>query len=127
MVYANNMDPQDHIDSYFDNTYLRWFDLQGKPSLVEIVKVDRKVELTLPGGATSKKPVIHIKQIKGHIEAVKPLVLNRSNRDSIVAIYGTSVSAWLGKKIVLFQTERKLRGKMVEAIGVRAKIEQGGK
>lgn len=114
-------DPNDHYAAYFDHTYLRWFDLQGYPALVKITKAERKVEMTLPGGAKCRKPVITLEMLQGKIVDVKPLVLNATNAAAIAAIHGNSVSGWIGKEIVLFQTERLLRGKPVEAIGVRAK------
>ena len=128
-------DPQDHYKSYFDHTYLRWFDLCGQPSLVRIVKAERKVKMTLPGGRECRKPVLHLFQIKGRIETidgddewnVKPLVLNVMNGDDIAKIHGPSVSGWVGKEIVLFQTTRTLRGQPTEAIGVRAKKPEGTK
>lgn len=117
-------DPQDHFAALFDHTYMRWFDLQGQPALMRIIQADRKVEMTLPGGATSRKPVLTMEQVQGQILDVKPMVLNATNATAIAAIHGNSVSGWIGKEIVLFQTERMLRGKPVEAIGVRAKKEQ---
>lgn len=113
-------DPNDDYAALFDHTYLRWFDLAGQPAVVEIVKADRKVELTLPGGAKSRKPVIHLKQISGKIETMKPLVLNVTNASAIAGLHGRNVSGWIGKHVELFQTERQLRGELVPAIGVRA-------
>lgn len=109
----------DHWQALFDHNYLRWFDLLGQPALVEIVEVQPRVDLTLPGGMKSRKPVVKLKQIKGKIEnarddsgkalpTIKPLVLNATNACSIADICGDKPSAWKGQRVVLYQSETKL-------------------
>jgi hypothetical protein len=110
----------DHYEAMFDATYLRWFHLNGKPALVEIVRVDRDVEMTMRGGAKKKSPVAYLKLVQGDIKDIKPLVLNRTNADLIAAIYGNKPSEWKGKQIVLEQQETSLKGKTVNCIRVRA-------
>ena len=112
----------DHWQALFDHNYLRWFDLNGQPSLCEIIEVQARVELTLPGGAKSRKPVIKLKQIQGKIEnardeagkvlpGIKPLVLNSTNGFTIAEIHGVAPSGWIGKRIVLFEATTKLWSK----------------
>ena len=131
------LDPKDHWQALFDKQYLRWYDLNGKPALVKITKVDGKVEMTLPGGAKDRKPVIQLELVQGEAETVpddrgnptrrmKPLVLNVTNGNAIHDIYGPKPSQWIGKEIVLEQGYRKLRGKAVPAILIRAKKPQSG-
>lgn len=109
----------DHWQALFDHKYLRWFDLKGEPALCEIVKVEARVELTLPGGAKARKPVIHLKLVQGKIEnakdengksldTIKPLVLNTTNGSAIASIHGAKPSNWTGKQIVLFETTTSL-------------------
>ena len=109
----------DHWQALFDQTYLRWFDLQGQPSLCEIVSVHARVELTLPGGAKSRKPVVFLKQVQGKIEnakdedgkplaTTKPLVLNATNGASIADIHGVRPSTWMGCQIVLYQDSTRM-------------------
>lgn len=112
-------DHRDDFERLFDQNFLRWFHLQGEPALVEIVKIDRQ-ELTLRGGATKKSPVITLKQIRGKIDSVKPLVMNRTNMDEISTFLGRKPSEWVGKQVVLFQDVTKLKGKSVPCIRVRA-------
>ncbi len=115
----------DHWQALFDHNYLRWFDLNGQPSLCEIVDVKARVELTLPGGAKSRKPVITLKQVQGKIEnardeygktlaTIKPLVMNVTNMETIAELYGVAPSAWKGKRIVLFQAETQMGKKKNE-------------
>ena len=130
----------DHWQALFDHTYLRWFDLNGQPALVEIVDVQPRVELTLPGGAKSRKPVITLKQIQGKIEpahdengkvlpTIKPLVLNNTNGCSIADIHGNKPSAWKGKTIVLYQAVTKMWNaelrKMIEVPCIRIRAQKG--
>lgn len=63
-------------------------------------------------------------------ELEKGLVLNKINADTISQIVGSDDSdAWIGKQIVLFQTETDYAGKRVPCIRVRApkKIGKPGK
>src|SRR5690606_32331472 len=134
-------EPQvDHWQALFDNKFLRWFDLNGQPSLCEIVEVQGRVELTLPGGAKSRRPVVHLKQLQGKIvnasdedgkslPTIKPLVLNATNGQSIADIYGEKPSAWVGKQIVLFEARTKMWSKetkrMVETQCIRVRAPKG--
>jgi len=116
-------DATDHYEALFNRNYLRWFHLQGQPSLCEITKVEKDVELTLKGGAKTKKPVVHLKQVKGHVEEVKPLVLNVTNGNAIAQILGARPSKWTGGKIVLYPDTTKMfdadEKKMVEVGCIR--------
>lgn len=114
-------DYQDDFERLFDQNFLRWFHLQGEPALVEIVKIDRQ-ELTLRGGAKKKSPVLTLKQVRGKIESIKPLVMNRTNMDEVATFLGRKPSEWVGKQMVLFQDATKLKGHTVPCIRVRAPI-----
>ena len=46
---SESFDHRDDFERLFDQNFLRWFHLQGKPALLEIVKVTRE-ELTLADG-----------------------------------------------------------------------------
>lgn len=130
----------DHWQALFDHNYLRWFDLNGQPALCEIVDVQARVELTLPGGAKSRKPVIRMKQVQGKIDnarddngkelpTIKPLVLNVTNGSVIADIHGCEPSSWKGKKIVLYQDKTKVWNaelrKMVEQPCIRIRAPKG--
>lgn len=130
----------DHWEALFDHKYLRWFDLNGQPALCEIVEVHPRVEMTLPGGAKTRKPVIELKQIQGKIEnardddgkelpGIKPLVLNATNGTKIFGLYGDKPSGWKGKRIVLFEEtitmwSKELRRK-VERQSIRVRAPKG--
>ena len=121
----SEFDHRDDFERLFDQNFLRWFHLNGKPALLEIVKVTRE-ELTLRGGAKKKSPVIAVKQIQGGIESVKPLVMNRTNMEELASFLGRKPSDWVGKQFVVFQDETKLKGQSVPCIRIR-KPNQPGK
>lgn len=111
-----------HLDDFerlFDQNFLRWFHLNGKPALLEIVGIKRE-ELTLRGGAKKKSPVIAVNQIHGAIDLVKPLVMNRTNMEELSSFLGRKPSDWIGKQFVVFQDETKLKGVTVPCIRIRA-------
>ncbi len=121
-----NFDHTDDYEALFDQKFLRWFHLNGEPALVEIVSIERQ-ELTLRGGAKKKAPVCQLKLIKGKIENIKPLVMNRTNMDSIKDFLGRKPKAWPGNQIVLFQDTTPLKKETVPCIRIRApKNAKGG-
>ncbi len=127
----------DDVDALFDRTYLRWYDLMEKPALISILGAEAQVEMTLPGGAKTKKPILHYECVTGEIQKVpkdgktpahyKPLVLNATNGNSIAAIHGRKPSEWVGKEVVLYQDkiemyDKDLRKKVVrDCIRIRAR------
>lgn len=98
----SEFDAKDHFETLFNAQYLRWFHLNDKPALVEIVGIDKKVELTMRGGVKKFAPILRIKQISGAIDEIRPLVLNKTNSNSIAKIHGPKPSQWPGKQIVLY-------------------------
>ncbi len=110
----------DNFESLFDSNYLRWFHLPETGLLIEIVRVDAKVEMQLPGSRDKQyKPVLHYKVVKGELEKVLPLVLNKTNARLIAAICGPSVSKWIGQQVVLFKSTARLGRDTVDCVRVR--------
>lgn len=144
-------DPKDSWEALFNHNYLRWFHLNGAPSLVEIVEVTPNVKLTLPGGAKSVKPVLYYKQIRGKMEQAdherpavvngketkdvvfgwRPLVLNVTNGNEIAKLHGGKWKSWPGKQIEFFQDETRMfdmdTRQMVTKQCVRIRPPTGGK
>ena len=52
-------------------------------------------------------------------KADKQLVLNATNRKTLVELFGTNVKNWASKKIVLFTVKTKFAGKDVNGIRVK--------
>lgn len=104
----------DHYEALFDSKYLRWMDIvEHGDVLVTISKIERNVELTLRGGVKKKSPLLHFKG------ASKPLVLIKTNSESIAEIYGNKPSNWIGKQVVLYVTTTDLKGKTVNCIRIK--------
>ena len=112
-------DHKDHWEALFDKNYLRWFHLQGQDCVVEISKVEPRVEMTLRGGIKTKKPVVWFKGKE------KPLVLNVTNANSIADMLGPKPSKWIGGRVCLYTTTTKMYDdglkKMVERDCIRIK------
>ena len=114
------MSNNDDVGLLFDANYLRYYHLNG-PVKVKITKVEKKVEMRLPGSrAAEYKPVLHYEVVAGKTESTKPLVLNKTNAGLIAAICGRSVGAWVGKEVVLFESTARLGKDTVACIRVRA-------
>jgi len=127
---AEDLDADDHVDALFDKEYLRWFDLNNYPALIQIDLVRRNVELTLPGGMKEKKSVLWFTQLQGKIESrlqpdkpdgdwtpMKPLVLNKTNGNSIAHVLNTvRPSQWIGQQVVLYATTTKMYVKEARAM-----------
>ncbi|MEM7315761.1 MAG: hypothetical protein AAF497_21695 [Planctomycetota bacterium] len=114
--------PVDDWEALFDRNYLRWFHL-ASDVLARITKVERGVEMVLPGGAKTKRSVIHWALAGGELacDGPKPLVLNTTNAQKISQLHGRKPSKWPGKEIVFYRTETKLKGKTVSCVRIREK------
>ncbi|MDP3910885.1 MAG: hypothetical protein Q8Q14_10895 [Gemmatimonadales bacterium] len=64
-------------------------------------------------GGEEDKAILHFR------ESPKALVLNRTNGESIKAMFGKAVRDWLGKRVTFFPTHDKLGRETVDAIRVR--------
>lgn len=117
-------DYDDYHEALFDHNYLRWFHLRGHPILVEIAKVERRMEVTDRRGKKKRVPIVTFKLIRGDVDRMRPLVLNHTNNDTLVELFGGKPSKWVGKKVVLFESTTKLSGKTVQCIRIRAAKEK---
>ena len=82
------------VELLFPSRYLKACDLQGRDATVTIVHVELG-ELTMRGGSTKKRGVITLAKTE------KLLVLNRTNAESIVKLYGRDTDKWIGRAITL--------------------------
>lgn len=110
------------FESLFDSNYLRHFHLPEGGLLIEIRRVDGKVEMRLPGKRElNYKPVLHYKVVAGEVEKPLPLVLNKTNGNLIAAIHGRDASKWIGKEVVLYTDKTRLGKETVDCIRIRSK------
>ena len=111
-----------HLEALFDKKYLRWFHMEDGKLLVEITKIEPKVEMRVPGNPKPEfNPVLHFKVKQGKIDKVRPLVLKVTNARLIGAIHGPYPDEWIGKEIVLYVDKTMVKGKMTECVRIRSK------
>jgi len=98
----------------FPKKYLEGAEIKDKPILVTIT--EGKLEEMNDGGY---KPVLYFR-------TGKPIVLNRTNGDTIAQAYGDDSDQWIGKKIILyFEPNVSYGGKRTG--GIRVRIPNGGR
>jgi len=100
-----------HIDTFFDDPYIKAGHVAGADRTVTITKVDRG----LVGSDNDKQ----VRPIISFHEFPKPMVLNKTNAKRIRALYGPDTAAWLGKRITLYATTCDAFGEEVDCIRVR--------
>lgn len=98
-----------NINNVFESDYLRALDLDGKPHLATVTKVELETMRD-----NKQKLCVSFK------EWDKGLLLNQTNANNIAAFAGPETDGWVGKQIVLFSAWVDFQGKSVEAIRVRA-------
>ena len=99
------------ISQSFPGKYLKASDLQGREIKVTIAKVVEE-EVRSEGGI-EKKPIVYFRGTD------MGLVLNITNANNLVDMYGDNTDAWIGKPIVLFMAQVEFRGKTVAGIRVK--------
>jgi hypothetical protein len=98
-----------HFDEMFPGAYVKASDLGGKPCNVKIA-----------GLAMEKMGDGEMKPVVNFIGASKPLVLNKTNGQTLKELYGPNTAEWRGKPIQLYPTFTEFGGKRVECVRMRA-------
>lgn len=98
-----------NLDDLYPSKYIKSSDLAGN---THAVVIDRMEIDTMPNG--ERMPVLHF---RGRSKA---MVLNRTNADTIGAVFGKNTDNWIGQKIDLFATRVQGPNGMVDGIRVRA-------
>jgi hypothetical protein len=99
------------IANLYDSKHLKCADLLGKPVTVTISDVT--VEAFQNDGDNVRKAVLHF-----HGNAIKPLVINKTNYLILAHAFGPNTDAWVKKQIVVCPSMTPFKGKMVETIRV---------
>lgn len=97
------------ISTAFPSTYLKAADLDGRNIGVTMDYV-RMEDI---GG--DHKPVLYFEGKE------KGMVLNKTNANNIMAVYGDDTDDWHGGELTLFSAIVDFQGRSVEAIRVKAK------
>ena len=106
--------PDTHVDLMYPSKYIKCVDLGGKDRDLTIDHINYGEELLCEGGHKKSK---HIMYFKG---AKKAFVLNVTNARLISEALDEPDSLnWPGRRITLYPTKAKFKGKMVPAVRVR--------
>jgi hypothetical protein len=97
-----------NIDALFPSKYIKASDLDGDPLTLRIAGIE-----TEKMNDGEMKPVLYFSN------ATKGLVLNKTNANTIKALYGSDTSSWTGKAIQLIATTTEFSGKIVDCIRLR--------
>lgn len=108
------------IDNAFPSKFLKASDVDEKADESDtwIVKM-RTVEMDDVG--EEQKPVLYFEGLD------KGLVLNKTNVNTIMGLYGRETDEWEGKAIGLFTQEVEFQGKQMLGIRVRMKLPKKAK
>lgn len=107
-----------NIHQAFPSNYLKSSDLEGKPALMKMERVE--IETLGQGRDAEQKPVLYFKSSSAGLDLNKGLVLNKTNTATISDLYGHETDDWNGKDIVIFETDVEFQGKRTPAIRIRA-------
>lgn len=116
--------PPEHVDDWrgdvqllYPSRYLKTADLQDRDVTVTIRRIEKGHKLTMAGGVTDRKPVIHL------VESEKMLVLNKTNARHIAAMYGNKCADWIGNRITLYPCQGPNADELLKAgqAGIRVR------
>ena len=93
----------------FPSNYLAASDLRDQEATVSI----KDVAIEEVGRDKDRKPVLYFKGKE------KGLILNRTNANTIEAVFGDEMDDWIGAEIILYPTMAEFGGKQVAAIRVK--------
>lgn len=103
------------ISKVFPSKYVKAADLNGKTVTLTILRVTMEEMITHKEERT-KKPVVWFEK------AMKGFVLNVTNANIIVNLYGDETDNWTGKRIAIYPTRVKAFGQMQDCIRVREEV-----
>jgi autonomous glycyl radical cofactor GrcA len=92
----------------FPSRYLQTATVKAKPIVATISDVE--MELVGQGADQKRKPVLHL-------EGEKPMVLNRTNFETLADAFGDS-DEWPGHKIKVYAIRTQYAGKSIDGLRV---------
>ncbi len=98
------------INAAFPSAFLKAADLNGAPRKVAI----ESVAIEEVGQQGDTKPVVRFKGLK------QGAVLNKTNANMLMHLFGKETDAWAGKFVELYSEAVSFQGKIVDAIRMRA-------
>ena len=104
------------ISEEFASNYLKCEDLEDEDRVFTIDEAEIIEFKDRESGDVQKKVKVTFR------ETDKALLLNATNRNTIVGLLGDDTDDWEGKKITLYPSEVNFGGKMVPCIRVKSKL-----
>lgn len=101
-----------NVNEMFPSNYLKASDIKNEP-IVTISKIERQ-KMKNNDGEEEVKPVIFFQEYE------KGVVLNRTNANTISAMYGDELDDWIGKRIQLHTPDVEGFGRTAPAIRVKS-------
>jgi hypothetical protein len=104
-----------NIDNAYSSDYLKATELQG-----DVTFTIKRVEVATlgKGKEEEQKPVVYF------AETEKGFVLNKVNKNTIKAMYGSETDGWTGKELTLYCADVEFAGEMKTGIRVRPRRAQ---
>ena len=103
----------DHWKKYFNPNYIGSYAFQpGEEKPVTIASIAYEKHPG-PEGEEEEDLIIHFK------EPEKPLILNKTNANSIAKLYGDDINQWPGNGIILYVNKIKAFGTLTDAVRIR--------
>jgi hypothetical protein len=98
------------LNDLYPSNWLKAADIGDEPL---ILTIDRIEVAEMQDG--NRKPAVYFR------EEGRGLILNKTNANTIAAVYGDDTDSWVGHKIQLLAVPVDFQGKTVEAIRIRAR------
>jgi len=98
------------ISDFFQSNYIKSADLLNKPVTL-IMNELQMIEFD-----DGEKPALSFHKTD------KQMILNRTNANTIVKLYGSNTDTWKGKEITLITAQVMFRGSMVPAIRIKDEV-----
>lgn len=105
--------------TFFDDKWLKAWDLDGREFTVKIIKVEAGEVFDPKTNKKTKKPVLWFQGAR------KPLAINKTIGAVIAGMYSPKVEAWVGKFVTLFPTTTQMAGNTVDCIRVKPGVPKG--
>jgi hypothetical protein len=106
-------------DQLFPGRFLKAGDLAGKDRTLTIADVIVEAMPTDDGG-TKVRGIVSFK------ETERQLALNRTNGESLKAMFGKAIKDWIGKRVTIYPTTDRFGAEQVDAIRVRGSPDIAG-
>lgn len=109
------------MDTAFPSKFLKAADVDEQADETTETWTVKMADVEMEEVGDSEKPILHFQGLD------KGLVLNKTNANTIMALYGKETDTWAGKAIGLFTTEVEYQGKQTLGIRIRAKAPKATK